>query len=94
MPKRVLDIYRDEAGEWRWTLALAGRIIGASTESYKRRDGAERNIFSALGINLKATDWGRDDRIVRKGVVRRMLLSDNGRGLRGEIIDVTVWKKP
>ena len=38
-------LYKDEAGEWRWTYEAAnGETISVSSEGYKRRAGAERGI--------------------------------------------------
>ena len=38
-------LYKDNAGEWRWTYeAINGDTIAVSSEGYKRRAGAERGI--------------------------------------------------
>ena len=37
--------YQDAIAEWRWNIvARNGRIIGASTEGFKRRKTAEKNL--------------------------------------------------
>lgn len=43
--KPGLHFYKDEKGEWRWKIVASnGRIIGASTEGYKRLRSAEQNL--------------------------------------------------
>ncbi len=38
-------IYRDKAGQWRWTYeAVNGRTIAVSSESYVRKTDCERSI--------------------------------------------------
>ena len=38
------EIYKDKRGEWRWRKkSSTGKIIGASTESYKDRKDCEAN---------------------------------------------------
>jgi uncharacterized protein YegP (UPF0339 family) len=52
-------------GGWRWTLrARNGRIIGASTQAYKRRADAFRNIkrvigidYLSFGVNPRDSSW-------------------------------------
>lgn len=42
-----------DSGDWRWTMkAPNGRIIGASTEGYRRRAGAVKNLQAVTGIGL------------------------------------------
>lgn len=49
----TITIYRDAAGEWRWSLkARNGRIVGASTESYRGRGGALRNLERVTGFEV------------------------------------------
>jgi uncharacterized protein YegP (UPF0339 family) len=37
--------YRDVRGEWRWKIvARNGRIVGASSEGFKRERAARRNL--------------------------------------------------
>lgn len=41
------EIYRDNAGEWRWRLiAPNGNLIAASGEGYVSKQGVERGIES------------------------------------------------
>lgn len=43
-----LSIYKTR-GEWRWRItARNGKIVAASSESFKRKAGAERNLNSTL----------------------------------------------
>jgi uncharacterized protein YegP (UPF0339 family) len=95
--KKVLNVYRteNEPHEWRWTLTRAGKIIASSSEGYKRRDGAEANILSALGLNLDAARWDSDDRIVKQGTVKRAFAAADGKRppFTVETIHVTIWKK-
>ena len=42
MPK--YEIYRDDAGEWRWRLTASNGRIVASGEGYKRRSGAQAGV--------------------------------------------------
>lgn len=38
-----LEFFQDKKNEWQWrTVAVNGRILGGSTEGYKRRRDAER----------------------------------------------------
>ena len=52
MSKPKIEIYQDNVNEWRWRVtATNGRIIGASSEGYKNKEGAEDNLhalFKAL----------------------------------------------
>jgi len=53
----TLDYYKDEAGEHRWRLlSRNGKIIGASSEGYKRRAMAVKN--SAVVITAGGTPGG------------------------------------
>lgn len=47
-----LELYRDRKKEWRWRIAKRGRIIAASSEGYKRRLGAIKNISRILTLGL------------------------------------------
>ncbi len=41
----IVKVYRDSKKEWRWTRTHSNtKIVGASTESYKRKAGVLRNI--------------------------------------------------
>lgn len=62
MKKINVRVYRDKKKEWRWDMSVRnGKIVGASTESYKRRAGALKNLalvtFGAM-IELKKVDAG------------------------------------
>ncbi len=54
--KDNITIFKDSIGEWRWTRLCVdnGKIVGASTESYKNKqdckDNAERQ-FTICAIN-------------------------------------------
>jgi|GEM_PF-2102143 len=37
-------VYKDKAGEFRWRVVKKGRVIGASSEGYKRRGSAVSNF--------------------------------------------------
>lgn len=46
-----INVYKDFRGEWRWTLRSRNqRIIGASTEGYKKRAAALRNLRAVTGL--------------------------------------------
>jgi uncharacterized protein YegP (UPF0339 family) len=55
-----LDLYRDSKKEWRWRItARNGRIVGSSSEGYKRKSKAIANlkrIKEAVTRYLVATD--------------------------------------
>lgn len=52
-----VTLYRTSGG-WRWRIAARnGRIVGASTEAYRRRDGAEANLQMITGRYLQIA-WG------------------------------------
>lgn len=42
----TVQYYRDGAGDWRWTLvdSANGRIVGASTEGFRKRSAAQHNF--------------------------------------------------
>ena len=43
--KPKIKFYQDKKSEWRWTITASnGRIIDASSESFKRKRTAERNL--------------------------------------------------
>lgn len=46
----LTTIYKDKKGEWRWNLTKNKKIIAASSEGYKRRIDAEKNLL--------AVSWG------------------------------------
>lgn len=44
MAEDTWKFYRDTNGEWRWQrIAPNGKVVGASTESYKNRDDCVAN---------------------------------------------------
>jgi uncharacterized protein YegP (UPF0339 family) len=48
----TIRLYHSPTG-WRWTMTASnGRIKGASTQGYSRREAALRNIFSVVGISV------------------------------------------
>jgi uncharacterized protein YegP (UPF0339 family) len=44
-------IYKDKDGTWRWETKSKGRIIGASTESYKSRKHCLKNYNTLVDAN-------------------------------------------
>lgn len=47
--REKVDFYENEAKEWRWRVVAGNeKIIGASSEGYKRRVNAENNFNSLL----------------------------------------------
>lgn len=66
--KLKLTLYKMPSnGQWRWNLrARNGRIIGASTEAYRTRGAAIKNIFAVTSFFLGVTpDEKRSNQIVR-----------------------------
>lgn len=52
MRLKRIRLWRDDNGEFRWTLiATNGKIIGASTEGYKKRYSALANLKDTLHIS-------------------------------------------
>lgn len=61
-----LTIYRDQ-GQWRWRIQAAnGRIIGASSEAYRKRQRACENVFTVTGYAVRLIGESRGDSIVRE----------------------------
>lgn len=51
MRLRRIVLFRDENGEYRWTLyASNGKIIAASTEGYKKYNSMKQNLMEVLHI--------------------------------------------
>lgn len=51
--KDKYEVYEDKRGEWRWRrLAANGQIVGASSEGYKDKKDAQKNMKRGY----KATD--------------------------------------
>ena len=45
--KATFEVFRDNAGEWRWRLVASnGNIIADSGEGYQSKQGVERGIES------------------------------------------------
>jgi len=42
----ILKVYEDAAGEWRWEIKSGGnyKITGASSEGFKNKEGALKNL--------------------------------------------------
>ena len=58
-----IEIYKDDAGEWRWRMvARNGKIVADSGEGYRRRLGAVRAVLRLLEV-VRA----REVRIVEVG---------------------------
>lgn len=57
-----LTIYKDSRKQWRWRVtAENGKIIGASSESYKRRKDCKENVdllFDALHDAVVVGEFG------------------------------------
>jgi uncharacterized protein YegP (UPF0339 family) len=50
-PKKYTIVMWRALGEWRWTMrARNGRIVGASTEGYKRRAAAIANMHTVTNF--------------------------------------------
>jgi len=47
----TLKVYKGVSGEWRWTITSDknGKIVGASTEGYKKRSDVFKNIQLVCG---------------------------------------------
>ena len=46
-----IEIYEDDAGEWRWRMvARNGKIVADSGEGYRRRLGALRAVLRLLEV--------------------------------------------
>lgn len=75
-----IRVYRSTGkllGGWRWTRTVEnGNIVGASTEAYKKRDGATANLYMNCGINLinrcKGARWQARDFMVRIDIEEMM----------------------
>jgi uncharacterized protein YegP (UPF0339 family) len=55
-PKRMAEVYQDQAGRWRWRLVSAGRIIAESGQGYTRSDDA---VKAFLRLKLGVPFWIR-----------------------------------
>ena len=52
-----ITLYKDDSGEFRWTRTAANHeVVGASTESYVSKEGAEANIVSTQGGDFTIMD--------------------------------------
>lgn len=52
--KLTVAIKKDRKGEWRWTLKHRnGRIVGASTEGYKRKPACLKNLELVTGLSWR-----------------------------------------
>ena len=61
MTKR-LEVYKDEAGEYRWRLvAENGKLVSDSGESYVRRIDAVEEAKSLFGTSVDYAVEGTDD---------------------------------
>lgn len=49
-------VYRDDAGEWRWSAVAANREIVAEGESHSRREDAVRAAQGVLGDGVKIVE--------------------------------------
>jgi|PlaIllAssembly_1097288.scaffolds.fasta_scaffold641945_2 uncharacterized protein YegP (UPF0339 family) len=47
----VFKVYKGVSGEWRWTISSEknGKIVGASTEGYKKRADVFKNVNLVCG---------------------------------------------
>jgi len=49
-----LTYYTDAEGDWRWKIvAKSGRVVGASTEGYRRLTDCEKNVSLLLNFDGK-----------------------------------------
>lgn len=52
--KLTTTLKKDRKGEWRWSLKHRnGRIVGASTEGYKRRSACIKNLELVTGLSWR-----------------------------------------
>jgi uncharacterized protein YegP (UPF0339 family) len=72
--KHKIEVYKDDAGEWRWRMMSGnGRIVAESGEGYKERRKALRPLYDLLGLpeprrTKDDTYWVADVRLtVRNG---------------------------
>lgn len=52
----ILTLYRSRGWRWRMT-ARNGKVIGSSTEGYRRRCDAARNLLIVTGIIAPEVGW-------------------------------------
>ena len=65
MAAMIIDVCKDKAGEWRWSMRMrrGGLIVGASTEGYKKRSAAVKNLTRVTGcpasilVKMDRTLW-------------------------------------
>lgn len=86
MRNTKITIYRAADGDWWWTRKAGnGKIIGASTEGYKRKRDAVANLIAELGGilyltgNLRTPDGGlyQQGELVRADVgISRFVIND------------------
>jgi len=51
------EIYKDPKSEWRWRMtAKNGKIVGASSEAFKTKAGAARNLVLVAGYSIAYFD--------------------------------------
>jgi len=49
-PRGLLEIVREENGDWRWRVVRKGRIISGCTEGYRRRAGMLASLKTTYGL--------------------------------------------
>lgn len=53
LPMHMVDLYRDQAGEWRWRYTAGnGRILGVSPDGYRDRVDAVESLRIVTGIKV------------------------------------------
>lgn len=58
MSKPKIEFYKDQSDEWRWRVTAAnGRIIGAASEGYTSKRGAEDNLHALFKVLDTPVVW-------------------------------------
>lgn len=65
MARTIVEVYKDSYGEWRWRMNdfRNKKIIAASTEGYKRKSSAIRNLDIHVRKDLEYFHEGEDIRV-------------------------------
>ena len=51
------ELFKDDAGEWRWRLLAANSEIVATGESYTTKEDAERGVMAAARASAQASSF-------------------------------------
>lgn len=56
--RRVIRIYKDRVGNWRWRITAAnGEKVGASSEGFSTRRAARDNLYDVSGLWIASPRW-------------------------------------